>query len=260
MMAIVNTAFSQAPGQNGLAVKPVTLSFSTNSGGTETQSVAIVNGLKTKKQFRLYLNDWRRDSTGAHVYMRAGSDKRSCAQWVSIDKTFLEIDSNEVQNINVKIAIPDSIPSLQEMKWCMLFLETVQEQKVTNGKGMVTTVANKFRFGVHIYLVPPAVNAKAVRLISFREMQDTARKFRITCENAGAVQLNCTSYLELSSISDGSRIRVPVKDFPLFPEQKRIVDFILPPDIPKGKYLLTGVVDAGNDTSLEAAQLTIEVR
>jgi hypothetical protein len=45
----------------------------------------------------------------------------------------------------------------------------------------------------------------------------------------------------------------------MFPEQVRYIDFSLPQQLAKGKYTLTGIIDAGNDVPLEAGQLTIEI-
>lgn len=97
-------------------------------------------------------------------------------------------------------------------------------------------------------------------MLRFDALAGVPNKYRIVCENSGEVQVSCSSYVELAALTDGRRIKLPVVEFPLFPSQKRYVDFQVPDSLPKGKYTLTGVVDAGVDVPLEAAQLIIEIK
>lgn len=248
-----------APPGRGLAIKPVTISFNLLPGQTGTSKLSITNQLNAKRQFTVYLKDWRRDSAGEHIYIDPGKDSRSCAAWITLEKTFFELGPGETQEIMIKMTLPDSANSGSEMKWGMVFLETVEEQTADQGKGVKTTINNRFRFGVHIYQTPPVVTRKEVKMIRFDSLPGSINHYRIVCENAGDVQVNCSSYVELSSLTDGKRIKLPSVEFPMFPEQKRFIDFQIPGSVPKGKYLLTGVVDAGVDVPLEAAQLTIEI-
>lgn len=249
----------QATPARGLAINPVTVSFNLLPGQTETGKIYIANQMGSKKQFSVYLNDWRRDTVGAHNYTEPGKDARSCAGWVTPDKTFFELEAGQSTEISIRMNIPDSPSTAAQMKWCMLFIETVEEQKAEQGNGVTTNINNRFRFGVHVYQTPPVINRKEVRLLSLDALAGNPLKYRIVCQNSGEVQASCMSYIELSNLADGKRYKLPAQEFPLFPEQKRYVDFQVPDTLPKGKYSLTGVIDAGVDVPLEAAQLIIEI-
>lgn len=244
----------------GISVRPVTIEFSNTSGEIGERKILITNTLEIKKQFIVYPADWERDTIGAHVYNEPSDHLRSCAKWIELDKTFFELEPGQTEELNIKLVSPTDSTAFDKMKWCMLFVETTQEKKVKDTTGLTTTIASRFRVGVHVYQTPPGVTNKEIRLLEFEPLRNENNKYRITCENTGAVQLNCTSYLELSSLNDGSRIKIPSIDFPVFPSQKRYLDFELPNTIPKGKYILTGIIDAGQDVPLEAGQISIEIQ
>jgi hypothetical protein len=243
----------------GISVRPVTIEFSNTSGEIRERKILVTNTLDIKKQFIVYPADWERDTIGAHVYSEPSNNLRSCAKWIELDKTFFELEPGQTEELNVKLVSPTDTNSFNKMKWCMLFVETTQEKKVKDTTGLTTTIASRFRVGVHIYQTPPGITNKEIRLLEFEPLRNEKNKYRIRCENTGAVQLNCTSYLELSSLNDGSRIKLPPIDFPVFPSQIRYLDFELPSSTPKGKYILTGIIDAGEDVPLEAGQITIEI-
>ena len=146
------------------------------------------------------------------------------------------------------------------MRWCMLFIETTKEKKVESATGFKTTIANRYRVGVHLYQTPPEITEKEVKLIQITSLAADANIYRLICRNTGKMQLQCSGYIELFSLSDGSKLRLPSQEFPIFPEQIRYVDFSLPEQLAKGKYTLTGIIDAGIDVPLEAGQLTIEIK
>lgn len=246
--------------QRGIAVRPVTLDFTVSPGNMETNRVLITNGLEVKKQFIVYVADWRRDTIGSHVYSEPGNDPRSCASWIDLDKTFFELEPGQTEELTVKLTNPADSLKVNQMRWCMLFVETTQEKEVKDTSGFTTTIASRFRVGIHIYQTPKGITEKEIRLLTLEPLDRETNKYRITCENTGATQLHCTSYLELASLNDGSRTRIPAIEFPIFPEQKRFLDFEIPASMTKGKYTLTGIIDAGEDVPLEAAQLTIEIK
>jgi hypothetical protein len=243
----------------GISVRPVTVDFSVRAGQTGEKKILITNTLDIKKQFIVYTSDWERDTTGAHVYSEPSNNPHSCAKWLMVDKTFFELEPEQTEELNLTLNTPIDSTAMNKMNWCMLFIETTQEKKVKDTTGLTTTIASRFRVGVHIYQTPPGINYKEVKLVELESLRNEKNKYRITCENTGAVQLHCTSYLELSSVEDGSRIKLPAIEFPLFPSQKRYLDFEIPTSTKKGKYILTGIIDAGEEVPLEAGQLTIEV-
>ncbi len=243
----------------GIAVRPVTLEFGLSENQSASQVVRITNALAEAKQFVVYLSDWIRDSTGAHIYTPPGEIDRSCAGWIKLSKNFFELSPGETEELIVTMAHPtDSIRSKQ-MNWCMLFVETTQEKKIKDTTGMTTTIANKFRVGIHVYQTPPQAVKKELKLLDFIALGADNKKVRIICQNQGEIQLQCTSQLEVIAADGTQPIRLTQREFPLFPSQTRYIDYELPSSLPPGKYRLTAVMDAGTDIPLEAAQIVIQI-
>lgn len=255
---IAGTNLSKA--QN-LGVHPTTLEFKLSGGQTESQAIHLSNSSEKKVQFRLYLNDWLRDTVGGHVYADPSTLPHSCTRWVTIDKNFVELEPGKSTDVTVKLALPDSAFAANEMRWSMLFIETVEEQKNLGGKGAQAAVKNLLRIGVHIYQSPPGLTEKSVKVYDLKPVPQAPNVFQLLCENTGKVMVDCRSYIEMTSLTDGNqKVKMDAVEFPMFPSQRRYVIFELPKDMPKGKYSALAVLDAGEDVSLEAVEKEIEVK
>lgn len=243
-----------------LGVYPTTLDFSLANAQSEAQVINISNGSDKKVQFRLYLNDWIRDADGGHQYYDANTLPRSCSRWISLNRNFVELDPGKSTQITVKLTVPDSMEATSQMKWSMLFIETVQEQDNMTNKNAAATVRNLLRIGVHIYQTPPTVTQKEIKILDLKAVDTLPNVYQIACQNTGEIMLECKSYLELTSLAGGKKTRLDATDFPIFPDQKRFITFNLPKDMPKGKYSALGVIDGGEDLSLEAMESVVEIK
>lgn len=248
-------------GVKNIIVQPVTLDYALSPGQVGNKKIKVVNNLGKKLQFKVYLSDWSRDSIGGHLYVKPGTLSNSCSNWITLDKSFLELDAGEGGEINVKLTVPDGPDVAKQMKWTMLFVETVEE-KVTpnNEKGLTSIVNTKMRVGVHVCQTPPGLTNREIRITSFVPIAGKKNEYRIICSNTGDIQTECKSYLELSSLADSKTTRLDARVFPTFPGQTRFVDFALPDTLPKGKYNIVAAVDIGDDVPLEAVQSIIEMK
>lgn len=243
-----------------LGIHPTTLHFTLGAGQSETQVIHISNGAESKKvQYRVYLNDWLRDSTGGHEYYRPDSLSRSCARWITVNKNFIELQPKESVDLTVKLQLPDSPAAASEMKWAMLFIETVEEQINAGAKQAQATVRNLLRLGVHIYQTPPTLTGKEVKLLDLKPDDSIKNAYNIVCKNTGEVMLDCKAYIEVTA-TDGKKTKLDAVEYPMFPGQRRLVLFELPKNLPKGSYSALAVIDAGEELSLEAIESTIEIK
>lgn len=246
--------------KQGISIDRVSIEFGLNSGQTANEKVVITNNLNKKIQLSIYLNDFLRDTTGAHAYLKPGTISHSCANWITLDKNFLEMEPGQRSEVNVKMRVPDSANAVSQMTWAMLFVETVHEKIAPKTKTLATAVNVDMRYGIHIYQQPPLLNKKDVKMLSFDRLPGSNNVYRIICQNTGETQITCKGYLEFSNINDGTKTRIDSRNFPLFPEQKRYVDLAIPATLLKGQYIVTGVIDAGSDVPLEASQLRLEIK
>ena len=203
-----NAQTTPAKKSGGIFINPVTVEFNLTNGQTGISKLTINNGMPKKTRLNLYLNDWYRDTLGNHVYLNPSTIPRSCSNWISLDKTFLELEPGESAEVTIKMHVPDSATAIKDMKWSMLFVETVREKVVPNTKTLTTAVNTDYRFGVHIYQTPPTVVNKDVKMLSFNSLPNNKNRYRITCQNVGEIQINCTSYIEILSMADGKKTKM----------------------------------------------------
>jgi hypothetical protein len=251
------------PRRKSVVVFPAKLAFTLDRGGSASQTITVQNTTNSKFQLEMIINDWTRDTVGNHIYTAPGTNKQSCARWITFDKPFIELSPGQSTNVTVTMKVPDSAEAVAEMKWTMLIMKTVSEKKAapTDAK-YGTMVVQNIGLGVHITQTPPSVTAKEVKMVSFGEVPwEGKNTYRIACKNVGAVQMFGKFSLELSDNETGAKTALEPKTVPLFPQQDRYVDFTLPSTLKKGKYTAIALIDAGDDdVPIEAAQTEIIIK
>jgi hypothetical protein len=231
-------------------------------GATESQSITITNLSKKKMIFEASLADWLRDSTGAHQYFKADTLSRSCANWVSVSKNLIELMPGQTENILVKLRAPLDPSQDKEMKWAMLFLQSVSEQdSSTRNKKKVSTKINEIvRVGIHIYQTPPQLTKMSAKALSFTPVAGEKNTYEFAMANTGDVMLTCKAHLELTNIVNGSETKLDNIEFPVFPGGNRKIKLTVPENLLSGKYSALAVLDLGEDMPLEALEKDIEVK
>lgn len=255
LMQLVATAQS-------VAIQPSILDYRLSPGAKETQEVRISNLSDKKLSFEAYLADWLRDSTGAHQYFRPDTLSRSCANWVSLDKNFIEVAPHATAELLVSLSHPSNMQGNDQMKWAMLFLQSANERDSTEkkNKNVSTQVKELIRVGIHIYQTPPNANKLKVTANAFYEVDKESRLYELNMENTGDAMLQCKAHLELTNIETGKEFRLDKIEYPVFPGGKRKVRFAVPSSVPAGKYAALAVIDIGEDQPLEAIEKNIELK
>jgi hypothetical protein len=129
IMCFVFTINAEAQTGNGLLIRPYVLDFKLDKGQSASQKITIRNQMDKKAQFRVYINDWLRDSVGGHIYSGINTLPNSCSRWVTLENEFVEVAAGETKELVISLSIPDSAEAINEMKWSMLFIETTSEAK-----------------------------------------------------------------------------------------------------------------------------------
>lgn len=242
------------------AIQPGTLSFNVEAGKTQTQSVKVSNASDKKLSFQAYVGDWLRDSAGGHAYYRPDTLKRSCAAWVSVSRNFIEVLPGQTEEILVTLTGPSNEAAYKEMKWAMLFVQTVTEQETAKAnKEVKAQIRETVRVGVHIYQTPLSIIKASAQALSLKPAKEK-NTYEFTVANTGEVQLQCKATLTLTNTATGEEIKLDRVEFPMFPDGKRIVRFTLPEKIAKGKYSALAILDIGEDNELQAIEKTFEIK
>lgn len=242
-------------------VNPSTLTFNLAPGTSEIRYITVRNVTNKRHTFQLTMADWYRDSLGNHVYLKPGDLKQSCASWVQLGVNVVELDPDQVVDIPVTLNIPAGIKE-DGMTWAMLFIQNYLSDDTTaqTTARISTTIREIFRVGIHIYQTPPGVTAKSALAVSLTQDKKNADTYVFEIKNTGPTMLNCYTNLELTNIESGQEFKLEVQDFPVFPGGERLVEFKLPPTLPKGNYSALAILDYGVNSPLEAIESTIVIK
>jgi hypothetical protein len=259
VLLLLSPFFSSA--QN-ISFQPSILDFHVPAGSSQSQVVKVSNYSNKKMIFQAYLGDWYRDSSGGHRYFRPDTLSRSCAKWIKLNRNTIEIDSGKTEEIIIQMQPPADAKEVNEMKWSMLFLQTNPEQQgaAEKGKNVSTQVKEILRVGIHIYETPPNVNHKLAKADTLIKIDTLKNNFDFKIRNIGDVMINCKANMELTDINTGQQYKLDQSEFPMFPDAKRTVRFVVPATVPKGKYSALAILDYGEDAALEAVTKEIEVQ
>lgn len=255
-IANINTLQAQS-----VMVGPSIVRFNTGPGKAEIKTIFLKNVSNRSQSFKLYMRDWLRDSVGGHQYYRADTLPQSCASIVSIEPaSYIKVDSGKTGKIIMRMK-PSATASNTEMKWAMLFIESLSDETQDKGKSkkFKMQINNVARIGVHIYQTPPGAITKAVEGI--RLSIDSAQKgfVYLYMKNTGQVMLTCKAHLELTYLPTGEESVLKETEFPVFPGGFRKVKLDLPKDIKPGSHSILAVLDYGIDVPLEAVQQNITI-
>lgn len=247
----------------GMIVLPSIVSFNLTNGQSASREITITNRLPERKQYKVYLGDWERDSMGDHKYSPANSISRSCARWVTVSREIVELEPDSSAVITVRMQLPDSAEAIQEMKWAMVFIQLVNEEKPhKTEKDISQQVIYNFRVGVHVYQTPPNLKRVYLSMISFKNTVNLKDSlvYQIACLNEGTQQLKVKCNFEITNLSTGEKTKLPQQDFPMFPGQKRLVNYKVPNGLKPGKYSILATADGGDDMPLQASQVEVDIQ
>lgn len=242
-------------------VAPVVINFDANPGEIQKQMVTIRNHANIKQAFSFNLGDFEVDSQGKKVRMPAGTSKRSCADWITINPSFIELNPNEEKKVAVIMTVPeDGMTS----RWAMIYVQATTEQKENPvDKKLATGIKLTPRIAILVNQSPKANSNYAAKIHSLKEVTqtgDSLRSFEATVENIGEKIIKAKVHLELGNMSTGKEQRFPGKNQRVYPGEKRKFVLTLPNNIASGQYAVLALLDYGHGTSLEGTQLMIDFK
>lgn len=243
-------------------VNPTIIKYNAGAGEASAQIITITNLSDKKQAYQLSLGDWERDTNGGHTYFAAGTQDRSCSNWLSFDNTVVEVEPQKSREVRVTLTAPADPQLNNEMKWAMIFIQNVQENTGDENKGgkMKATIREVYRIGIHVYQTPAAAIYKEAKAISLQPDAVDKGIYNFTMNNTGKAMLECKVHLVLTNLATGIETKLEDFDFPVFPEGKRVVKLAIPQNLEKGKYSMLAVLDYDPDMPLEAIESSVEIK
>lgn len=250
----------------GVAVAPSSLRFRVRPGKSETRYVTITNDTYHPQKFKMSFSDFGMTNSGSIKQKPVGKtdNEYGLTKWITASPNYVEVQPGEKKKIAVEVNLPDE-DAAYKAAWCLLMIDQAKEKdyimppdlKDGNiGMGVIPV----FGFGVYIYQNPPNVKINKVEIISFTFNYDKQNRYvHLRAKNVGDGIGFCKSYVEINNLNTGYAERLALRQFNVLPGQEREFEFMLPGNIPKGKYSILGVLDFGSEEELEAAEMEITV-
>ena len=242
-------------------VAPVRMDFAVEPGDMESKTITIRNHSNKTQSFVLTLGDIAKDAEGKSLKLPPGTTSRSCANWITVNPSFFELNPNEVMEVEALMQVPASGYS---SRWAVIYVKVTREQAASSvDKALATGIIVTPRIAIYVYQ-SPASNKKYKSVLSnFTEItnsEDSLRTFSVQVDNIGDKRLDSKIYLVISNLETAKERKLEPVKVHLYPDDFRVIELTLPPDIEPGKYSLAAILDYGHRTSLEAVQLQIEIK
>ena len=248
-----------------VSLSPSRVYFKASPGETKKQVVHVTNNSEVTQTFTLTFGDFSTTGTdGKTQLMKGGDSEHSCSKYMNASPSFFELAPGKSQDVEVIMDLPN-LPEANKVKWGTMMLKLTKEKKEANKElkdGVGMGILETFQFVVHIFQTPPSVTFKQAEIENFKEITaegDTARRLMLIAKNTGETILDCATYLEFSNLQTGYEQRTKPSAFTMLPGGGRQMKFVVPGDLPKGKYTVTAVVDIGSKDAVQAAEMDIEI-
>lgn len=235
-------------------VAPVKLNYDCEPGEIQTKIMTIRNHDVQKHQFSLSISDMKLDSVKT-------SSSKSCKDWLTINPSFFDVNPNDKVEVKVIMQVP---PGESSTRGAIIHVSATEEQNALSAdKQMRSAIKVSPRVTVKVIQSPKSnTNYKGAisNLKEITQAKDTVRIFQVKISNPGDKMLDTKVYLVLSNLQTAKEIKAIPKNSSLFPGTSQILQLFMPKNVPPGKYSLAAILDYGNNSSLEAVQMNVEVK
>ena len=253
-------AISETSAQD-FEVAPVLVSFDANPGETQTRKLTIRNHSNERQRYLLTLSDYITDRKGTRQSVDVGSTERSVAGLLTINPSFIELNPNETAEIDLSLSVP---PAWFRTCWGMVLVEVAREQTPFDAdKQLATGILIMPRIVVLVKQSPRAnrnFSGTVTGLHEVTEPGSVSRSFEAILKNTGDKILEAKVFLALANLETaGEEVFTPTR-ITVYPDQERVVRLTLPVVPQKGTYALAMLMDYGNRSALEGAQILLEIK
>lgn len=196
-------------------------------------------------RFKARVEDWWRSEDGLQsFYGEAGTLRRSCADWVSLNPVESTVEPSETLVVRVSVALPSELRP--GGFWCALTVDEVPDPLVAPQEGIGVRFAASVSTGIFVYVEP------VQRLASIQDLQVDADQTRVRVRNEGNCPLGIEGRIEF--LAPGASQPTATTTLPRWtlltePSPDGVLMSQLPPPdaLPSGTYRVRVILDFGVD-------------
>jgi hypothetical protein len=237
------------------------MGFNANPGEIQTKSINLINHSGKPQKYTFKLSDYEVDIEGNKKAVPMGASKRSLADWLTVNPSFVELNPNQTATVDVLMTVPkDGFNT----RWGMISVEVSKEQTAFEAdKNLSTGVIVVPRIIVLVKQSPQINNNYKATIAGLREVTkpgDVFRSFEVQVINTGENIIEGKVTLALANIQTAEEDKFDPMQVTVYPEATRTLKLQLPVTLKKGKFALAAILDYGHRQPLEGTQLLIEVK
>jgi len=242
-------------------VSPVVMNFNAEPGEIQKKQLTIINHSAHPQKYILKISDFVLDADGNRKIVPLGSSKRSCADWINISPSFIDLNPNQTAQLDLMMTVPkDGFSS----RWCMVHVEVGKEQSAFEAdKTLATGVVLVPRIVVMVKQSPRSNNNYKATINGLKETtkrSDKQQNFEVVVANIGDNVIDASVYLTLANLQTGKEEKFGIIKTTVYPDASRKVNLYMPRIATKGKYVLAAILDYGHRQPLGGSQLMIEIK
>ncbi len=242
-------------------VSPVVMNFNAEPGEIQKKQLTLINHSAQPQKYNLKISDYVMDADGNRKIVPLGSSKRSCADWLNISPSFIELNPNQTAQLDVMMTVPkDGFSS----RWCMVHVEVAKEQSAFEAdKTLATGVLLVPRIVVMVKQSPRSNTSYKAAINGLKEITKRTDKllvFEAMISNTGDNVIDANVYLTIANLQTGKEEKFSVVKTTVFPDASRKVTLQMPRITTKGKYVLAAILDYGHRQPLGGTQLMLEIK
>lgn len=239
--------------QVGISVSPPRIYYNLNPGETGSQKVLVSNVSKEQPlNLSLTFGDWKYDDQGNNLMFPPDSLDNSCAGWLSLPGgTYMTLGPGENQEIDLTMAVPmEGIKG--SVQTAMLFVTQMNPVDGIDAQGAAIRI--NVRQGIKIYRKGGDPEMKKVEIENLA-YDKASNSLLLTFSNEGNTWLNGRSTTSLFNRDTGKELNLDPSDFYMMPGDRRTMRLPFRHTLEKGRYTATVMLDYGDPTTIEAAEL-----
>ena len=258
ILALFNLVFiastNIASAQVGLSVSPPRVYYSLAEGESGTQNLLINNISKDHPlDLAITFGDWEYDEYGNNVMFNPDSLDNSCASWLSLPEgTYLTLQPGESREVEVMMSVPSIVPSGDNVQTAILYVTQMNPVDGVDAQGAAIRI--NVRQGIKIYRRGLVANRRVLEITDMTFNRES-KNIVLAFNNNGNIWTDGVIKTTIFNRTTGKEVALNDTPFFTMPGNSRKV-MIAPGDaLDKGDYIATVILDYGDETILEAAEL-----
>lgn len=240
--------------QVGLSVSPPRVYYTLGVGESATQQILVHN---TSTQHALDLSitfgDWIYDGNGNNIMLPPDTLQNSCAAWLSLPEgTYVTLEPAESRNITLVMTVPAGIGGEENVQTAMLYVTQMNPVDGVDAKGAAIRI--NVRQGIKIYRKGLQQEQKQLEIVNM-SLDRENNIIGLLFHNKGNIWVNGILKATLFNHTTGKEVSLGESEFYTMPGDRREIGIPIEGPLVKGDYTATVILDYGDETALEAAEL-----